>query len=143
MEHDGIRYTKIGGFLGFRNKYHLDRFYHSKTNILGYDIMEEFYSLRPDGWLSIQEGYLWDGPSGPTVDSKSFMRGSLVHDVVYSMLRKQLVPAWTRLEADLLLFVICREDGMSMFRATYVYRGVANFARLSSLPGGGSKMVVE
>ena len=142
MEHNGIKYSKIAGFLGFGNKYRLDRDYQVKTNIKGCQITKMFYSLSSEGMLSVQKGYLWNGPSGPTVDTKNFMRGSMIHDIVYDMLRKQLLPSWVRAEADLLLFKTCREDGMSMFRATYVYRGVANFARLSSLPGGGSKMIV-
>ena len=42
-------------------------------------IRHNFISLSPLGFLSIRKGYAWDGPSGPTIDTKNFMRGSLVH----------------------------------------------------------------
>jgi hypothetical protein len=40
----------------------------------------EWLTLDVDGTLTIRAGYAWDGASGPTYDSKSSMRGSLVHD---------------------------------------------------------------
>ncbi|MGH7536144.1 MAG: DUF1353 domain-containing protein, partial [Gemmatimonadales bacterium] len=42
-------------------------------------------SLQGRGYLTVKEGYAWDGPSGPTVDTKDFMRGSLVHDALYQL----------------------------------------------------------
>ncbi len=38
--------------------------------------------------LTTKKGYAWDGPSGPTIDSKNFMRGSLVHDALYQLMRE-------------------------------------------------------
>jgi hypothetical protein len=43
-------------------------------------------SLNSEGRLVIEEGYAWDGPSGPTFDTKNFMRGSLVHDILYQFM---------------------------------------------------------
>ena len=45
-------------------------------------------SIQPDGRLVIQKGYAWDGPSGPTIDTENFMRGSLVHDALYQLFRE-------------------------------------------------------
>jgi hypothetical protein len=83
-----------------------------------------FICLDPDGFLTIKAGYAWDGPSGPTIDTKNFMRGSLVHDALYQLIREKRLPADTREYADELLGEICREDGMSAFRAWYVVRAV-------------------
>jgi len=49
-------------------------------------IEHPFFRLTVLGWLTIQAGYAWDGASGPAIDTKSFMRGSLVHDVCYQAL---------------------------------------------------------
>ncbi len=84
-----------------------------------------------DGELILKEGYAWDGPSGPTVDTDTFMRGSLVHDGLYQLLQNRHLPPEdlrkTRLYADRLLREICFEDGMNPFRAWYVYLAVRYF----------------
>lgn len=41
------------------------------------EIVTEFISLNTLGVLSIRRGYAWDGASGPTIDTKSSMWGSL------------------------------------------------------------------
>ena len=43
----------------------------------------EYLGLTTDGTLTVKKGYAWDGPSGPTIDTLNFMRGSLVHDALY------------------------------------------------------------
>ena len=80
-------------------------------------------------FLTVEERYAWDGPSGPTIDTKSFMRGSLIHDALYQLMREGHLDrkVW-RLYADKLLRKLCLEDGMSKFRAWYVYNAVRLFA---------------
>jgi hypothetical protein len=51
-------------------------------------IQTPFICLDSDGTLTIKRGYAWDGPSGPTVDTRNFMRGSLAHDSLYQMMRE-------------------------------------------------------
>jgi len=87
-------------------------------------IAHDFISLEIDGVLTINSGYAWDGPSGPTVDTKNFMRGSLVHDAIYQLMREKLLDCGWRETADSELRRICQEDGMSWLRAWWVYKGV-------------------
>ena len=54
-----------------------------ETGIVGRGCILTFCSLTTEGLLIIRPGYAWDGPSGPTFDTPSFMRGSLIHDVLY------------------------------------------------------------
>ena len=88
-------------------------------------IRTQFVDLDPNGKLTVRAGYAWDGPSGPAVDTRNFMRGSLVHDALYQLMRDWLLNAdqW-REEADRELRRICLEDGMSALRAWWVYHGV-------------------
>jgi len=79
------------------------------------------------GRLSIHKGYAWDGPSGPTIDTKNFMRGSLIHDALYQLMREGLVHESFREEADKLLYRMIREEGMFWLRAKIVYYGVRIF----------------
>ena len=93
------------------------------------------YLMLQDGVLTIGVGYAWDGPSGPTFDTKDFMRGSLVHDALYQLMRENAISRTLyRKYADQLLRIICLEDGMSKFRAWYVYKFVRMFGKKNSMP---------
>ena len=95
----------------------------------------EYIRLDHLGFLFIREGYAWDGPSGPAIDTKNFMRASLIHDALYQLMReKHLDEVTWRETADNILYQICREDGMSWFRAWYVLRGVRWFGGPSADP---------
>lgn len=84
----------------------------------------DYVTLEPDGTLTIYKGYAWDGPSGPTFDTKSFMRGSLVHDVLYQLMYHELLPYSCKDEVDDFLVMICDEDGMWKWRQSWVRKGV-------------------
>ena len=106
-------------------EYQLAEDYIGETGIkLPERIGNHFITLTPDGTLHIKADYSWDGPSGPAIDTKNFMRGSLEHDALYQLMREGLLPASMRKVADLRLQAICLEDGMSALRAWWVYRGV-------------------
>jgi len=98
------------------------------------DISTHFLTLTQNGLLKINHGYAWNGPSGPTWDTLTFMRGSLVHDAIYQLLRMGLLDSRWRLEGDQELRRICLEDGMWSFRAWYVYHSVRAFASGSADP---------
>jgi hypothetical protein len=53
------------------------------------------------------------------------MRGSLVHDALYQLMREEhLERSKYREYADKVLQKMCKEDGMSSLRALWVYQGV-------------------
>ena len=88
-------------------------------------INTQYLDLSADGKLTITTGYAWDGPSGPTIDTLNFMRGSLVHDALYQLMREGHIDSSKYREpADRLLQSMCKEDGMSTLRAWWVYQGV-------------------
>ena len=88
------------------------------------NIETDYIDLTRDGYLFIERGYAWDGPSGPAIDTKNFMRGSLAHDALYQLIRTGHLSKTFRKDSDLLLKKICLEDGMSKVRAQWVYLGV-------------------
>lgn len=174
-----ITYTKTR-----RIKYRLNEPY--IVNIAAFlrpehEIRRSYGVLTVDGDLSIRRGYSWDGPSGPTIDTGTFMRGSLVHDFLYQLLREGVFDDVTvtiqpnvlpqslcsdvnkvtvspedahgefrsdngssvlivsqthrdrvRAVADYILRAHCKEDGMSRFRAAYVYSSVRMFGKNSA-----------
>lgn len=94
-----------------------------------------YIRLEPNGDLTMKEGYAWDGPSGPTIDTLNFMRGSLVHDALYQLMREKHLDHLThRKTADRTLLNICLEDGMWPLRAWWVYLGVRWFADFAADP---------
>jgi len=104
----------------------------------GDDIVTDYIELSTDGHLRIKKGYAWDGPSGPTFDTPNFMRGSLMHDALYQLMRYKLIDKDTyRDDADRELARICHEDGMSRLRAYWVYWGV----RLGGGPAADDKFM--
>ncbi len=61
--------------------------------------------------LTLRKGYACDGPSGPTVDTASTMRGAFLHDGLYQLMREGVIPASYRRAADAVLASTMVEDG--------------------------------
>lgn len=109
-------------------KYQLRRSYVDKFGIVPAAAVDtDWLRLDLDGTLTVKAGYAWDGPSGPTIDTKDFMRGSLVHDALYQLIREGYLPLSARADADALLREITRQDGMWSLRRWWVYTGVRWF----------------
>lgn len=115
-------------------KYQLAEDYTIRVELIGYSIDTQFIKLTPIGVLLIRSGYAWDGPSGPAIDSMSAMRGSLVHDAIYQLMRMALLPIGERGYSDQLLEDICLEDGMNPVRAEIWRKGVSLFAESAASP---------
>ena len=108
------------------------------TTMYGFgEIDTEFFKLTSDGIMTIRAGYRWDGPSGPTVDTPSFMRSSAVHDVCFQIMREGLIPDSTRegffRSANYDLKSISRKDGMLKSRSCVVKFSVDKFGRKHTL----------
>jgi hypothetical protein len=102
----------------------------------------DYLALTTGGILTVKKGYAWDGPSGPTIDTLNFMRGSLVHDALYQLMRERLLDEDTYREtADRLLQTICEEDGMSSLRAWWVYQAVHFFGEPSADPANDKPVI--
>ena len=119
METEYIYYIK-GAF-----KYQITRDLAIQTDIqIDEPIITPFVCLSETGLLILKRGFAFDGPSGPTIDTPSFMRGAGAHDGLYWLMRNgYLSPKW-RESADKLLRQLCLEDNMMKCRAKYVYDGV-------------------
>lgn len=116
-------------------KYQLRRDWCIQTPIVGKSTDHAgIIYLSDDGLLTIRALYAWDGASGLTIDTPDFMRGSLAHDALYQLMREGKLSQDCRSLADKLLHDLCREDGMSRFRAWYVYRAVRMFGDSAAKP---------
>ena len=117
------RITYTDGYI-----YQLHDDYTMQTVITGHEINTPLIALHMDGVLTIKRGYAWDGASGPTINTRSSMRGSLVHDALYQLMRLDLIGQHNRKYADAYLRDICIADGMFKWRAWLWYHMVRLFA---------------
>jgi hypothetical protein len=104
-------------------KYRVDKFepYYNKA-LEHIELRTPYIAIR-NSLLYIQKDYAWDGAT-LAIDTKTFMRGSLIHDALYQLIRLGFIPPAFRKTADKILRDVCLKDGMSRIRAWWVYRGV-------------------
>lgn len=119
-------------------KYQLYEEYSIKTGIKPDQILASggFVKLGTDGTLTTKKGYAWDGASGPVIDTPRNMRGSLVHDALYQLMRGGLLKG-ERKAADKLFQKICIEDGTNELLAWGYYRFLRKFGGSYTKPGSG------
>jgi hypothetical protein len=97
--------------------------------------IDRFLELHTNGTLRIYKGYAWDGASGPARDTRTIMRGSLIHDALYQLMRTgKLAQRW-RKQADKELLRACLQDKMWRIRAYWVYWAVRIFAKKAAMVG--------
>ena len=126
----GIDYKEIDHPL---YKYEMIRSRTVQTSWLMDTIDYDFFHLNVLGLMTIKKGYRWDGPSGPTIDTPSFMRSSAVHDCFFQALRQRLIKKAQREDffesANKDLKYISIEDGMLKSRAKLVKFSVNKFGK--------------
>ncbi len=127
-DHNGIRYEILKRWRPIHNHYRLLRDYTTHTRIKGTVISGGGFLELCDGDLLIRAGFPCDGPSGPTVDTKSFMRAAFGHDAKYSLMREGLIPQSSRIIADREMRIDNEKDGMGAIRCFYTYWAVRLFA---------------
>lgn len=116
-------------------KYQLQLSYYYETDIMAVrPLGNDWVQLYPTGQLYIKKGYAWDGPSGPTIDTKDSMRASLIHDGIYQLIREGYLGTDWREHADNIFYNVLREDGMSKIRAWIWYQAVRWFGGKSLEP---------
>jgi len=121
-------------------KYQLAEGEKTQTNIkTQFGAMDEYTTLAPDGSMLIRRGYAWDGPTNPAIDTKNFMRGSLIHDALYQLMREGKLPIEHREAADNELVKACKEDGMWAIRRWWVLKAVRMFGGPLAKPESAKK----
>jgi hypothetical protein len=104
------------------------------------DIQTQWLSLTKGGVITIASGYCWDGPSGPTWDSRNFMRAALVHDAIYQLIRMEklgkndIERSSFRNAGDIEMGIIQKEDRMNPARRFVTHFGVSKFASYAADP---------
>ncbi len=99
---------------------------------LGFELETEYIKISA-GVLTVKARYAWDGASFIARDTENFMRGSLFHDALCGLVADGTIHKIYRKYADKLLRRHCLEDGMSKFRAWYVYHAVRGWSRMKGM----------
>jgi len=129
MIRDKLLYFKRG------YKYQVARDYRIKLAVIPYEpICLPFVLMDTAGDTIIKTGYAWNGASGPTLDTRNTMTGSLVHDLLYQLIRLGLIDPKYKAYADRILKEICVEDGMNRIRAACWLWAVKTFGGASCKP---------
>jgi hypothetical protein len=91
-------------------------------------IHTEYWSIDATGLVTARVGYCWDGAT-KALDSVSFMRGALIHDIgCQAIMEGHLSRARYKEAVDRELIKICAEDGMVKIRQWWVWRAVKKFS---------------
>jgi uncharacterized protein DUF1353 len=131
-------------FIEYRSgyKYQLASNYSIKSNIKpNKEVDDKFIKLDKNGYLTIVEGYAWDGPSGPVVDTNENLRASLIHDAFYQLMRHRRITAKEyKDKADRLFKNICIDDGVPAATAKIYYIGLKMGGKPSTDPKNKKKV---
>ena len=76
--------------------------------------------------LYIKAGYAWNG-ANVVWDTKTIVRGSLVHDALYQLIRENSLDESYRNLADKIFREICLEDRMIRMRAWWIFKAVRKY----------------
>lgn len=83
------------------------------------------------GLLKLNKGYAWDGPSGPVIHTKNWIKPSLAHDAMYQLIRNRCFKdiESARKKSDDLMYKLLLDGGMSRLRSWYSYKAVRIFGK--------------
>jgi len=128
-----IKYQK-----GF--KYRLHETYGCHVDIYPKEEIDcKFGSLDEKGNLEIFAGFMWDGCSGPTIDSKKNMRAGLVHDFLCYLMRQGHLDRSWHPNADKAFLKILEED--KFYASHPYYWAVSSFGGFASDPKNKRKVL--
>ena len=130
-------------------KYQLHKSITFQTNLYPTEnITTRYIVLLMNGVMTINCGYTWDGPSGPTIDTPDSMTPSLFHDAAYQLMRQGLLDGLNRKLADKWFEEMMLERrsknsfirGIQTIRDRIWLRMVRQFAKSASLPQNKKKI---
>lgn len=122
-----IKYRK-----GYKYQLYEDAFFSLPIDFAGIETETQFILIKHQ-MMVIKSGYAWDGPSGPTIDDKKGMRGSLIHDAGYQLIRESHLDIRFRIIFDEILHQCCIDDGMNSIRAWIWKRALKRYGESAAI----------
>jgi len=106
----------------------------------GVRFKSEYIEVKGDR-CRVSRGYASDGPSGPTFDTPSFMRGAFEHDPLYQLLRMGVFPQECRQFADKAIIARAKKSGMWWPRRWWTHAGLKLFGANAASPSSVKKIL--
>lgn len=128
-----MRYQKVQGFRVYED-------WQYQTNIATDRIIRTQYADLVKGLIVPKAGFCFE-PSGPTIATKSIMRGVCLHDVGYWLIRNGYLEPYWKEHFDDLMHEVHLKDNVWQFRADYFHRGVKTFGDSSVDPANRAKVM--
>lgn len=91
------------------------------------NIHSEFVWLTSAGLLTILSGYASDGSSGPTIETKTSVKGAVVHDALCQLMREGHLSPRYKDEVDRIAYEVWVRSGMMKIRAKLRLRALSKF----------------
>jgi hypothetical protein len=89
-----------------------------------------FISFTADGVFTVKPGYVFDGASGPTIDTDDCICAALGHDCMYELMDQGKLAVHIYKDiADLWFYKRLQADGMLQYRAWAWFRAVSIFGK--------------
>ena len=88
-----------------------------------------FLKLEKNGNLTIKKNYAFDGATGLIFTPKSLIKGSLIHDALYQLIREKKIDIKCKKIADEILAQNCIESKIPKIFVWLVSLGVRLFGR--------------
>jgi hypothetical protein len=104
--------------------------YHLQTLIIGHSARSRKAILKSNGQLTCCRGFVWNGPSGPAVDTANTMGPSCGHDALYSLIEDGKLSDSARRRADKSYRRWLKSAGVSWWRRMLHFKGVRWFGWL-------------
>ena len=82
----------------------------SSFGVVGHSFNHYDSALAKNGIVLLKQGFTWDGPSGPAIDTPDLMRASALHDFGYRSIRRLLLPVSMRRPFDMILRAVHGND---------------------------------
>lgn len=125
-----VYYREVGGAKQLCSEFRFDMGYAP-----GYAGKLGFIKFDAVGRVTVAPGYVWDGASGPTIDTPDSVCAALGHDVMYELMRGGLLGRYIfKPVADMWFYKRLQVDGMLQYRAWAWYRAVCTFGGPGTLP---------
>ena len=126
---------------GFRHCLYEDEVFHVAI-YHDEDIDTKYIRLTTLGVLTVKTGFMWDGISGPTLQTKKTKSPSCMDDSPYWLIRNGYLLFSTWKVADLEFKRYCLMKGIFRIRAWWLYRGLSLARGTAAHPDKRKKVLI-
>lgn len=107
--------------------YSLGTDYHGITAVIGQQIDTHYCTLFDNGLLLLKSGFIWNGPSGPAINTPATLMPSALHDCLYRLIQEGELEKDHREASDYTYRDSLKTWGVPLWRRLLHFRAVRLF----------------